>query len=94
MATPPSKHETDEAERREALRALDDLKRNEPTFAGSHLGHAAKRAADHFVAKDAIGAAGGQTDPVELWGRRIGRALSLIVFIALAIHLLTTYVLR
>lgn len=94
MSAPPSKHETDEAERRKALRALDDLKRNEPTFVGSSLTHAARRAADHFGGKDAIGATDGKTDPVELWGRRIGRALSLIVFVALAIHLLTTYVLR
>ena len=40
---------------------------------------------DHFAGRDAIGAAeGGATDPVELWGRRIGRALSVAGVVALA----------
>ena len=30
-------------------------------------------------------------DPIELWGRRIGRALSLIAVIGLAIYLFVTY---
>ena len=44
---------------------------------------------DHFGAKDAVGAGeGGGTDPIELWGRRIGRALSLVGVVVLAIWLL------
>ena len=42
----------------------------------------AQRASDHFAAKDAAG-----EDRIELWGRRIGRGLSLAGFIALAIYL-------
>jgi hypothetical protein len=87
MAEMPSRHEREEAERREALRTLEALRK--PTrLADSSLALAARRAVDHFNAKDAIGdAAGGTTDPMELWGRRIGRILSLIGFIGLAIYL-------
>jgi hypothetical protein len=52
------------------------------------MGRAAKRAADHFSAADAHD----EKDPIELWGRRIGRVLSLIGFVALAIYLYATYV--
>lgn len=56
------------------------------------MSHAAQRAVDHFGAKDAVGAAeGGATDPVELWGRRIGRGLSLAGFIGLAAYLYWAY---
>jgi hypothetical protein len=90
-----SRHQEDEARRREAAQILEDLKRRGPTLAGSSMADAARRAVDHFGGKDAVGAGeGGGTDPIELWGRRIGRILSLIVFIGLAIYLLATYVVR
>jgi hypothetical protein len=90
-----SRHDEDEARRREAEKILEDLKRRGPSFAGSSLSDAARRAVDHFGGKDALGAAeGGTTDPIELWGRRIGRTLSLIVFIGLGIYLFVTYALR
>ncbi len=80
-----SPHERDEAQRREALAALRTL--SEPdTFATSALARAAQRASDHFAGKDA-----GGEDRIELWGRRIGRALSLAGFIALAIYLYLTH---
>ena len=95
MAQGRTRHDEDEARRREAERILDDLKRRGPSFAGSSMADAARRAVDHFGGKDAVGAAkGGTTDPLELWGRRIGRTLSLIVFVGLAIYLFVTYVLR
>ncbi len=42
------------------------------------LGSSMARAADHFAGKDAP-----EGDAVELWGRRIGRSLSLIGVIVL-----------
>jgi hypothetical protein len=78
--------ERDEAQRREALRTLDTLSEHD-TFATSALARNARRAADHFAAKDAAG-----EDRIELWGRRIGRGLSLVGFVALAIYLYVTYV--
>jgi len=38
---------------------------------------------DHFAGRDAVADAG-DTDPIEVWGRRIGRALSLVAVVALA----------
>lgn len=59
----------------EAKAALERVKRDNETYLGSSMG----RAADHFSGRDAP-----QGDKVELWGRRIGRSLSLIGVIVLA----------
>ncbi|KQU51751.1 hypothetical protein ASG72_09560 [Bosea sp. Leaf344] len=53
----------------EARATLERLKRDNESLLGSSMG----RAADHFAAKDAP-----EGDKVELWGRRIGRSLSLL----------------
>ena len=82
--TQPS-HERDEAQRREALTSLRDLSERE-SFATSALARTARRAGDHFAAKDAAG-----EDRIERWGRRIGRGLSLAGFVALAVYLYLTY---
>lgn len=75
--------------RRDALRTLDALRESD-TFATSALARTARRASDHFAAKDAV-AEDGSVDKIELWGRRIGRGLSLAGFVALAIYLYLTY---
>jgi anti-sigma-K factor RskA len=79
----------DEEQRREALATLKSLAESD-TVATSQLARTAKRATDHFAARDAI-AADGSVDAIELWGRRIGRALSLAGVIALAVYLYLTY---
>jgi len=79
----------DEERQREALATLQSLGESD-TFVTSTLARTAKRASDHFGAHDAIGP-DGSVDRIELWGRRIGRALSLIGFIALAVYLYLTY---
>ena len=79
-----SSHERDEAQRREALASLRDLSERD-TVVTSALARTARRASDHFTAKDA------GEDRVELWGRRIGRALSLAGLVALAIYLYLTH---
>jgi hypothetical protein len=72
----------------ESRAALERVRRDSETFASSSLGRVGERVRDHLTARDAIGdAEGGGTDPVELWGRRIGRALSVIGFIALSLWL-------
>jgi hypothetical protein len=80
-----SQHERDETQRREALASLRDLSQRE-SFASSALARTARRASDHFAAKDA------GEDRIELWGRRIGRGLSLVGLVALAVYLYLTYV--
>ena len=79
----------EEEQRREALRTLDSL-RDSDTFASSALARTARRASDHFAGKDAV-ANDGSVDRIELWGRRIGRGLSLAGLVALAIYLYFTY---
>jgi ferric-dicitrate binding protein FerR (iron transport regulator) len=91
MTDRSSRHEREEATRREALRTLEQL-RERDDIGSSALTRAARRATDHFAAKDAV--AEGENDPIELWGRRIGRALSLAAFIALVIYLYVTYFAR
>ena len=80
-----SQHERDEAQRREALATLNQLREGD-TFVSSALARTARRAGDHFAAKDAAG-----EDRIEVWGRRIGRGLSLAGLIALAVYLYFTY---
>jgi hypothetical protein len=89
MADRSANHDREDARRREALAALDKL-RERDTVAGSALVRAARRAAGHFAGTDAVGP-DGVVDPVELWGRRIGRALSLLAVIALSVYLYWTY---
>ena len=86
MADP--KHREEE-QRREALATLDSLRASD-TVGSSALARTAKRASDHFAGKDAVGA-DGSVDRIELWGRRIGRSLSLVGLIALAIYFYFTY---
>jgi len=81
--------ERDEAQRREALDTLARL-RDTDTFATSALARAVRRAGDHLAARDAV-TPDGSVDAIELWGRRIGRILSLAGLIALALYLYLTW---
>ncbi|MBF9233027.1 hypothetical protein [Microvirga alba] len=77
--------ETPQDRERESREALERVQRDSETLGTSSLSRTSNRLRDHFSAKDAIGdAEGGGTDPIELWGRRIGRALSVIGFVVLA----------
>jgi len=59
----------------EAKAALERAKRDSESLLGSSMG----RAAEHFSGADAP-----EGDRIELWGRRIGRFLSLISVVVLA----------
>jgi hypothetical protein len=72
----------DHDQRRAALADLARLQ-HEPDALGGLFG----RARDHFGAADTPA-----DDPAELWGRRIGRTLSAVAFLALAAYLYATYV--
>lgn len=89
MNTQPRPADREKAQH-DAMKRLESL-RDEPTFLGSSLAAAGRRAARHFAGENANDAPG-SVDAVELWGRRIGRALSLIVFVGLAVYLYLTYV--
>jgi hypothetical protein len=59
--------------------ALERTSRDSETLGGSALARAGQRLGDHFAGRDADAG-----DWAEVWGRRIGRALSLIGVIVLA----------
>ena len=71
----------DEERRLEAQRALDRAARDAETVGTSALARAGRHVSDHFAARDAE--AGADVDPIEVWGRRIGRALSLVGVVVL-----------
>ena len=74
----------DTERQREAREALERVARESETIGNSSLDRVGRRIGDHFSARDAVDEAEGATDPVELWGRRVGRALSLIGLVVLA----------
>jgi hypothetical protein len=74
----------DEESQEQSRQALERVARESETIGSSALARSARRVADHFAARDAIRESeGGAADPAELWGRRIGRALSLLGVILL-----------
>jgi hypothetical protein len=73
----------DEDRQTEARETLERVARDSETIGTSSLARVGRRLGNHFAGADAVGDAGGDTDPVELWGRRIGRALSLVGVVVL-----------
>jgi hypothetical protein len=72
---------------RQSREALDRVARETHGVLGSAMG----RAADHFAGRDAAREA--PSDGVELWGRRIGRALGAVFFVLLIVNLFTGWIL-
>jgi hypothetical protein len=73
----------DERERG-AKSALDRVDRDAETLGGSGIARAGRRLGRHFSGGDAPVEADGAADWAEVWGRRIGRALSLVGVVVLA----------
>lgn len=74
---------------REAHEALERVQRDTESVGSSALARMSRQAQNHFAARDAMGTGQrGETDPIELWGRRIGRGLSLIGVVVLGLWLL------
>ncbi len=73
---------------REAREALERVRRDTETVGTSALARMSRRAQEHFGGDDAPSTEDGRADPIELWGRRIGRALSLVGVVVLAVWLL------
>ena len=73
----------DERERG-AKSALDRVDRDAETLGGSGIARAGRRLGRHFSGGDAPIEADGAADWAEVWGRRIGRALSLVGVVVLA----------
>lgn len=86
---PPKRHRADDDARvRESRRALERVERETETIGRSAGARMGRRMADHFAGRDAHGQGeGGKTDPMEVWGRRIGRALAVPFFVFLLVWL-------
>lgn len=68
----------DDERARESARILERVRREQENVLTSSMA----RAGDHFAGKDAD-----PDDKIEVWGRRIGRSLSLVAVIVLAFML-------
>lgn len=76
---------TDDDAKRASREILDRVARDSEAIGSSTLGRVMQRGSDHFAARDALEPGpDGKADPIELWGRRIGRAISVVVCVALA----------
>ena len=82
------RNERQEARRKEALRDIERIGETSEVVGTSAFRRAAQGTLEHFSANDAA-----KDDWAELWGRRIGRGLSVVIVVVLVIHLLNTYVL-
>jgi hypothetical protein len=60
----------------DAQRALEGAARDSEAFGASSLARTARRVGNDFGGQHALGKGDAGTDPVEVWGRRVGRALS------------------
>ena len=88
MAKPKNREAHDKARTQEAKRILEGVHRDSETVGTSSMRRTAERTRDHFMGRDAA-----EGDNIELWGKRIGRGLALIVALILIYHLATTYIL-
>ncbi|HQF30044.1 MAG TPA: hypothetical protein PLJ34_01245 [Hyphomicrobiales bacterium] len=79
----------DEQRRREALRDIERVVEQSETIAGTSLGRLAAQARAHLAGADADAA-----DPIEVWGRRIGRTIGAVAFVVLALYLVVTLAAR
>lgn len=69
---------------RESREALERVSRDSETLGTSSMARVSRRVGAHFSGRDAVGdQEGGGTDPAEIWGRRVGRALSGVLAIGL-----------
>ncbi|MAS04495.1 MAG: hypothetical protein CL534_07335 [Ahrensia sp.] len=77
-----NKHPDDLAREEEARKTLERVAVDSEVIGQSTLARTVNRARSHMAADDAD-----PEDKVELWGRRVGRGLSLIAFLILAVWL-------
>ena len=76
-------------EQAESRRILERVARDSETIGASSMARVANRVSQHFRGEE-----NPRDDAIEVWGKRIGRLLGLLVFAFLAYHVLTVYILR
>lgn len=67
---------------KESRRILDRVNIDSETVGTSSLARSAEKTRDHFLGKDAD-----PDDPIEIWGKRIGRVLSIAIVLYLVTYL-------
>ncbi|MBM3607080.1 MAG: hypothetical protein FJX29_01300 [Alphaproteobacteria bacterium] len=83
MTKPPISPQ-DEQRQHEAREILERVERGGESVFGGALQKAGARVSDHFAGRD-----GDRADRVELWAKRIGRALAAMFFVLLIVNLAT-----
>ena len=76
-----------EEKKREAQRILNRVEREAEQVGTSSMARTANKVRGHFLGEDAS-----EADPIEIWGKRIGRILAAIVFVVLAVSLYVNYI--
>jgi hypothetical protein len=71
-----------EDQQRESQRILARMQAQTDGGVMTAVQRTAKRGRDHFAASDAD-----EADPIEVWGTRIGRGISLILFVCLLVYI-------
>lgn len=79
-------HSDGEDRRSAALKELEHAAAGSEVFGTSAFVRQAKRASAHFSGADAD-----PGDRIEVWGRRIGRGLSMVALVGLVWYLASTY---
>lgn len=86
MAKHKNHKDVEDERKREAQRILNRVEREVEQVGASTMARTANKVRDHFMVEET------RNDPVEIWGKRIGRSLAAIVFIGLAISLYVNYI--
>ena len=80
------REDIDQQRQRRALRDIERVDEQSEVIGTSQVKRSSDRARDHFM-----GADGDPEDRVEIWGKRIGRMLSLAFLIGLVVYLMNAY---
>ena len=86
--TPNRRDDRHEHTRRQALRDLDRVTEQSEVLGSSSMARVANGTRDQEMA----GSNPEQEDAIDIWGRRIGRGLALLVAGAIIVYVLNTYV--
>ncbi len=81
------KHKNQSDTDKESRRILDRVNIDSETIGSSSLARSAEKTRDHFLGKDAD-----PDDPIEIWGKRIGRLLSIGIVLYLVTYLYNTFI--
>lgn len=82
-----SRRERDERRRREAIADLERIAEQSDVVGASAFRRSAERVRGHF-----LGEGGDNADWADIWGRRIGRVMSLLFLLALVGYLAAAYI--